>query len=316
LAFAHTPAHFILLIFCMKKLLLIALTVLLHASAFAKPKPKPAVLDSAALFQAAYRAYADSVNGTFQYKQGHVVLPGGIGELTVPQGFRYLDSAQSRRVLVDLWGNPNGESLGMVFPVDRGPVGGNHWAYSIEYDPMGHVNDDDADDIEYDKLLEEMQNDTRESNPEREKAGYEPVYLMGWAANPYYDKQAHALHWAKALRFGSDPDTVLNYNVRLLGRKGVLVLNAIGEPSQLPEVKASIPGLLAGLTFAKGQEYADFDASLDEVAAYSLGGLVAGKVLAKVGLFALVAKFWKLGLVALAGAWAGIKRFLGIGSKE
>jgi uncharacterized membrane-anchored protein len=300
----------------MKKPLLLLFFLLLQGAAFAKPRPALTAADSAALWHAAKKAYIDSVNSTFHYQQGHVVLPGGIGELTVPRGFRYLDTAQSRRVLMQLWENPDGSSLGMLFPIDRGPVDDNHWAYTIEYDPMGYVEDDDADDIDYRELLEEMQNDTRENNVEREKTGFEPVYLMGWAANPFYDKAAHTLHWAKALRFGSDPDTVLNYNVRLLGRKGVLILNAIGEPSQIGEVKASIPGLLAAITFAKGEKYTDFNSSIDEVAAYSIGGLVAGKVLAKVGLFALIAKFWKLGILALAGAWAGIKRFFGFGAEQ
>jgi uncharacterized membrane-anchored protein len=300
----------------MNKLLLLFAFLLAVGTAAAKPKPGPPAIDSVAIWRAADKAYDDSVNATLHYQQGHIILPGGIGELTVPKGFRYLDSAQSRRVLVQLWGNPNGESLGMLFPIDRGPTEDNHWAYSIDFDPMGYVKDDDADDIDYAELLEDMQKDTQESNQEREKAGFEPVQLMGWAANPFYDKRTNALHWAKSLRFGTDLDIVLNYNVRLLGRKGVLVLNAIGTPDQIEEIKASIPGLLAGITFAKGQRYTDFNPGLDEVAAYTIGGLVAGKVLAKVGLLAVIVKFWKLGLLALAGAWAGIKRFFGFGSKE
>jgi uncharacterized membrane-anchored protein len=276
----------------------------------------PAAVDSVALRKAVYAAFADSVNASLHYQEGHVVLPGGIGELTVPRGFRYLDSAQSRRVLTQLWGNPKQESLGMLFPVGRGPLSENNWAYSISYNPMGHVKDDDADDIDYADLLKEMQSDTEEENEQRQANGYEPIHMLGWASNPYYDKQAKALHWAPALQFGASTDTTLNYNVRLLGRKGVLVLNAIGEPRQLNEIKASIPGLLSGVQFTKGQQYADFDASLDEVAAYGIGGLVAGKVLAKVGFFAIILKFWKVGLLALAGLWAGVKRFFGFGAKE
>ncbi len=63
------------------------------------------------------------------------------------------------------------------------------------------------------------------------------------------------------------------------------------------------------MSFTKGEQYADFNPSLDQVAAYGIGGLIAGKVLAKVGLFAVILKFWKLGLLALSGAWAGVKRF-------
>ena len=300
----------------MKHSLLIVFLLLISATAFAKPQNPPTAADSVAMRQAAFVAYRDSVNSTLHYQLGHIVLPGGIGELTVPRGFRYLDSAQSRRVLEQLWNNPDGKCLGMLFPTDRGPVEPNHWAYSIEYDPMGYVKDDDAEDIKYDELLKEMQSDADAGNKDRQAAGYDPVYLLGWAANPYYDKNKNALHWAKSLRFGVGPDTVLNYNVRLLGRKGVLVLNAIGDRGQLDEIKASIPDLLANVTFAKGERYVDFNPGLDEVAAYTIGGLVAGKVLAKVGLLALALKFWKLGLLAVAGAWAAVKRFLGMGTKE
>jgi uncharacterized membrane-anchored protein len=302
--------------------LLVLFLLFAFGPAFAKPKPKPApkttriVLDSAAMQLMAQRAFVDSVDGTLHYQQGHLKLPGAVAELTVPRGFRFLDSAQAVRVLTQLWGNPRSECLGMLVPEKRSPAEGDTWAYVIRYDPMGYVKDDDAEDIKYDELLEEMQNDVSEENKERQAAGFEPVYLLGWAANPYYDKSKNALHWAKSLRFGSSPDTTLNYNVRLLGRKGVLILNAVGVPGQMEEIKASIPDLVANVNFAKGERYADFNPGLDEVAAYTIGGLVAGKVLAKVGLFAVLLKFWKLGLLALGGAWAAIKRFFGFGQKE
>jgi len=97
-----------------------------------KPVPKPAVVDSAALYQAA----VDSVNGTFHYQQGHIVLPGGVGELTVPRGFRYLDSTQSGYVLHKLWHNPPQPNLGMLFPDSVGPLSKNNWGYIIEYNPI------------------------------------------------------------------------------------------------------------------------------------------------------------------------------------
>ncbi len=306
----------------MQKLLLLLATVLLAAPGplFAKPKPRPkpvpTAADSARALAVADKHYADSVHATLRFQHGRVELPGGVAALTVPQGFRYLDSAQSAYVLHKFWRNPRAESLGMLFPDSLGPLSDGAWAYDINYNPMGYVKDDDAGDIKADELLETLQQDTEEENPERVKAGYQPVHVYGWGAAPYYDPQQHALHWAKLLRFGSTLDQTLNYNVRVLGRKGVLIFNAIADPGQLAEVKASIPGLLANVQFAKGQHYTDYSAGLDEVAAYSIGGLVAGKVLAKVGLFAVVVKFWKLGLLALAGAWAGLKRFFGLGSKE
>ena len=287
----------------LKKILLLLVSVGTHLITYAAPAP----IDSLA----AEQAYIDSVQATFHYQTGHVTLPGGIGAINVPTGFRYLDAKQSDYVLTKLWSNPDGESLGMLFPTNRGPLDDNNWAFVVEYDPSGYVKDDDAADINYDDLLKEMQEDTEESNAEREAAGFGRIMLVGWAAKPYYDAKLNVLHWAKELRFGSSPSTTLNYNVRVLGRKGVLNLNAVGEIPQLAEIRGTIPAVIKSVEFAKGQQYADFDPKIDEVAAYGIGGLVAGKVLAKVGAFALIAKFWKVLLALVAGGWAAIRRFFG-----
>ncbi|MBG8552755.1 DUF2167 domain-containing protein [Hymenobacter guriensis] len=285
-------------------LLLLAVLASLHLSAAASTPPVPAdSLDRE-------KAYVDSVHATLHYQTGHIVLPDNLGSLEVPKGFRFLDAEQSNYVLTKLWGNPEGGSLGMLLPDDRGPLSDNNWAFDIEYDPSGYVEDDDAADIDYD-LLKEMQDDTEEANEEREKAGYGRVLLIGWAAKPYYDAKLNVLHWAKELRFSGTSETTLNYNVRVLGRKGVLNLNAIGSMTQLPEIRRTIPAIIKSVEFAKGQQYADFNPKLDEVAAYGIGGLVAGKVLAKAGALALFVKFWKVILALVAGGWTAIRRFFG-----
>ncbi|OUJ75385.1 DUF2167 domain-containing protein [Hymenobacter crusticola] len=255
----------------------------------------------------------DSLQNKLHYQLGRIQLPGGVGELNVPEGFRYLDSTQSRHVLTEWWGNPNGESLGMLFPLHKGPLDEKNWALVIEYEPMGYVKDTDADDINYDDLLKEMRDDMTEANEERTSAGYETVQLIGWAAKPYYDKDKKALHWAKELQFGEGSERTLNYNLRLLGRKGVLILNAVGTPDQVAEIQQQIPAVIDGVAFAKGLRYADFNPGIDEVAAYTIGGLVAGKVLAKVGFFAIILKFGKVILITLLKFWKVILGLLAAG---
>jgi uncharacterized membrane-anchored protein len=59
------------------------------------------------------------------------------------------------------------------------------------------------------------------------------------------------------------------------------------------------------VSFNSGNKYSDFDSKTDNVAAWTIGGLIAGKVLAKVGFFAIILKFLKfilLGLAAIGGA--------------
>jgi len=251
----------------------------------------------------------DSIEKTFKYEHGSIDLKNGIGKINVPKGFKYLEPVQAERVLVDLWGNPKGENLtlGLLLPENQGVMSQNGYVFNIQYDEIGHVEDDDADDVNYDDLLAEMQKETIEENKERQKAGYEPVTIVGWAAKPFYDQDRKILHWAKEIKFGKSSINTLNYNVRILGRKGVLVLNAIATENELPLVQKDINKVLDIVQFNNGYKYEDFDSNVDEVAAWTIGGLVAGKVLAKVGFLAILAKFGKLIVLGFLGLFGAFK---------
>jgi uncharacterized membrane-anchored protein len=102
----------------------------------------------------------------------------------------------------------------------------------------------------------------------------------------------------------------LNYDVRVLGRKGVLSLNAIASMSELPLVQQNIDKVLSMAEFTDGNRYADYSSSNgDKIAAYTIGGLVAGKILTKIGFLALILKFWKLVVAGFVGISYAIKKF-------
>jgi uncharacterized membrane-anchored protein len=104
------------------------------------------------------------------------------------------------------------------------------------------------------------------------------------------------------LHFEGNEDTTLNYDVRVLGRYGVLSMNAVGTLRDLDDIRKHIPEVTKIARFNSGHAYKDFDSSVDEVAAVTIGGLVAGKVLAKAGILALLLKNIKLIFIAIAGA--------------
>jgi uncharacterized membrane-anchored protein len=251
----------------------------------------------------------DSIEQTFTYERGSITLKNGIGTITVPKGFKYLNAEQAERVLVDLWGNPKTENitLGLLLPENQGVLSQKGYVFNIQYDEIGYVEDKDADDIDYDELLTQIKEDTKEENIERKKEGYEPITIVGWASTPFYDKEKKILHWAKEIKFGSEAQNTLNYNIRILGRKGVLVLNAIAGTSELPLVQKDINKVIDIVSFNKGYTYAEFDSSIDNVAAWTIGGLVAGKVLTKVGFFAILAKFGKIIVITLIGLFGAFK---------
>ncbi len=251
----------------------------------------------------------DSILLKTQYTHGEIVLPGGLAKMNVPQEFGYLNPDQAKFVLEKVWQNPPSEKgLGMLFPSDLTPISPGTWGIEITYSEDGHVKDDDASEIKYDELLKQIQEAMQKENPERVKQGYSTMDMVGWAEQPSYDKNTHKLYWAKELKIGSDSIHTLNYNVRILGRKGVLVLNAIALKPQLTEVKNEMQKVIGFVNFEKGNRYEDFDSKTDKVAEYGIAALILGGVAAKAGLFkiilgALVAgwKFIVMGVAALGG---------------
>ena len=180
----------------------------------------------------------DSVNKAMKYQTGTVKLPNGVAQLNVPKGFKYLNAEQSQYVIHDLWGNPaRTDVIGMLFPESGGPYADSNYAFIISYDAMGYVKDEDADKINYDEMLKNMQSSEKEANTERLKQGYPSIHIVGWAQKPYYDKDTKVLHWAKDLEFGGEDSHTLNYDIRILGRKGILSLNAVAQMSELSLVK-------------------------------------------------------------------------------
>lgn len=253
--------------------------------------------------------YSDSINSTFEYQYGEIPIGNGIATLQVPKGFKYLNPERSNYVLHELWGNPESETMGMLFPEDMDPMSMDlSYAVEISFTDDGYVEDDDAEDLDYDDLLEEMQEDARLGSEQRVEMGYEAVELVGWASSPFYDSENKKLHWAKELKFGDAVDHTLNYDVRVLGRRGYLTMSAIGEMEALPLIQQDLDAILGSVEFNEGHAYKDFDSSVDKVAAYGIGGLIAGKILAKAGFFALILKFWKVIAIAVAGFFAAFKR--------
>lgn len=255
-----------------------------------------------------YWAWAQGVWDGVTPQTGEIKIDAAGAVLNVPESFYFLDSKDAETVLVEVWGNPPGQNvLGMLFPEGMTPFDDGSWGVSIEYEEDGYVSDEDAADIDYDELLEQMQDDTRAASESRMSQGYEAIELVGWAAAPFYDTATHKMHWAKELKFGEQESHTLNYNIRVLGRKGVLVLNFIAGMNQKTVIEENLETVLALAEFDDGARYADFNPDLDQVAAYGLGALVAGKVIAKTGFIAIALVFLKkfgiFILLALAGVF-------------
>jgi uncharacterized membrane-anchored protein len=237
-----------------------------------------------------------------KFQSGKIVLPNKVATLSLTDEYYYISPEDTEKMLV-AWGNPPGwETLGAVVPAGIGPFTEEGWAVIVTYLDDGHVSDEDAHKIDYADLLEDMQEDTRAESNDRVKDGYESLELLGWAAPPHYEQDTRKLYWAKELKFGTGDAHTLNYDVRVLGREGVLSMNAVAGMTQLAAIESDMQELLKAAAFNEGYRYEEFNEDTDRMAAYGLGALVAGGVAAKAGLFA------KLGALLLA-----FKKFIVIG---
>lgn len=256
----------------------------------------------------------DSVNKAMKYQTGVIKLSNGMAQLNVPKGFKFLNAEQSQFILHDIWGNPaRPDVIGMLFPENGGPYADSNYAFVITYKDDGYVKDEDADKINYDEMLKDMQSAEKKANAERAKMGYGSIHIVGWAQKPYYDKTTKVLHWAKELHFSGEESNTLNYDIRILGRKGVLSMNAVASMSELGMVKRDINKVLNIAEFTEGNKYTDFNSSIDKVAAWGIGGLIAGKVLAKTGVVAAagvgIFKFLKIIIIGIGALFAGFFKF-------
>src|SRR5262249_24053955 len=85
------------------------------------------------------------------------------------------------------------------------------------------------------------------------------------------------------LKFSDSPDETLNYDIRVLGRSGVLDLNVIGGMDQLAMIDGRVDEILAMVSFNPGNTYAEFKPGIGKAAEYGIAWLITGGILAKAG---------------------------------
>lgn len=249
---------------------------------------------------------ADSIKG----QTGAIQLPSAHCTLNVPEGFVFLGPYDSKHLLVDYWGNPEDRLNGVLGTMVKGDADifyNVETAYVVSYDNCGYVSDKDAVSIDYDALLKDMQEGVEEENKNNPTG--QRWELLGWGWHPTYDNQKKVLAWSKHYRIDGEQE-VLNYDVRVLGKAGFVVITAVASPDAKGQLMADNASIINSVNYNDGFRYSDFNPETDHVAEWTIGGLIAGKVLAKAGVWAILAKFSKIIIIAVIGFFAAIRKRL------
>jgi uncharacterized membrane-anchored protein len=259
--------------------------------------------------------------------------------LRLPAGKVFLGQPEAGKLLERNGSLHNENLVGLVLPGPRDDHGDDDsvtsdgeenkpeddWAIVMRFEPDGFVKDDEKPDGA--EILKAIVEAEPEYNEERKKLGFGPIHAKSWMEPPRYEASTHRLVWA--LLVSSESLQTVNFNTRLLGRRGYLSVNLVTAPEVLDKVRGVSAEVVSNIEFMPGSRYEDFDASKDKVAEYGLTGLVlggAGFGLLKIAKLGLLAKFGKL-LVALliagkkgvvvvfAGLAALVRKWLGRGPR-
>jgi len=239
----------------------------------------------------------------FNWQNGpHLGLLGNHAQISINEMYTFLDADETRR-LMSLYGNlPTDIELGLVARSDN-PFG---WFMVFEFDEIGYVKDNEKEELDAEAILESYKAGSIESNKTREAQGLPAMNITGWKLPPAYDPITNNLEWC--LELESEGKPIFNHNIRLLGRKGVMMVTLVCDPEIFDQALAETRILLEGFGYQEGQRYADW-VSGDKVAQYGLTALVAGGAMAVAAKSGLLSKLFKPLLFALIAFGAALKKF-------
>jgi uncharacterized membrane-anchored protein len=231
-----------------------------------------------------------------------------LAEVKLPETVAFADGNDTRKLLEAMGNITHGSEQGIIAP----KADGEDWFIVFDWHPVGYVKDEEKDQIDADALFKSISENTERSNEERKKRGMPALHVVRWADPPRYDATTHNLTWALVGRNDGGKESV-NYNVRVLGREGVMSVTLVDEPQNLAKTKPQVDAVLAAFSYKLGKRYAEWVPG-DKVAEYGLTALVAagaGAAAVKLGLFAMLGKFLAksaklvvVGLAALGGMFA------------
>ena len=246
-----------------------------------------------ALYHQRIQYLQDSIEANMYYQYGEIILGNGLAVFEVPKGYKYLSPGQSRYVMTELWGNPPAQTLGLLFPANSGVFDTENYVIEISFAPLGYVDDRDVVDVNLSSLLGRMKADIPRLNNSRKAGGYKTYKIIDWASAPSYDIKNKKLYWAQEGYFEGNDETTLNYNIKILGRRGVLALSFISKMGHFKKVEKDIPLILSSIGFAPGHQYHEFDPRVDRIAPIGIDDLIIGEINAEDSLPRSLAKHGK-----------------------
>src|SRR5688572_20993021 len=146
----------------------------------------------------------------------------GRATIAIPDGFVFLDAGETKKY-VEMSQNLSAGDEYLFAPEQGG------WEAYFSFGPEGYVKDDEK--LDADKLLESIKTNQEAANAERKRRGWPAYTITGWHLPPRYNPDTKVLEWATVLKSEDSDKPSVNYNTRVLGRKGIMSIQLVASPS-------------------------------------------------------------------------------------
>ncbi|MBP9852072.1 MAG: DUF2167 domain-containing protein [Candidatus Pacebacteria bacterium] len=275
---------------------------------------------------------SDAIESQLHYSPSGstVLIAGGKVTMTLPDGYRFLpkgealflyEVAQEEKADEEIKKSMQGVLVYDGRFMDQSAIR----MYLNHYDE-GYISDEDASTIDGEEMAADLDKQTEKDN---ENKGDDEVKLVDtvWIQKPLYDSKAHTFSFSNYFNeviSGEVALTTVNANITILGRTGLLSVGIVSDKKRIEEIGPITKEVNQMISFTEGNRYTDYNAATDKKSDITIAGLAAGvvgvKVLAKLGIWAVIAKFGKLivlGVILFFGKIKnGIRKMRGLEVEE
>jgi uncharacterized membrane-anchored protein len=209
---------------------------------------------------------------TFKHETGPKLITLGDGlELDLPAGFAMIDPSEFIEEFKKQGADVTGYKGSIVALADPAA-----WRLDIQFQDKGYVTDTDAADLNAKELFDSYVQGTNAMNETRRKNGIDELFIDNWQTEPHYAKVEHALMWG--INAHSKDGKVVNDITNILGRRGLVELNLIGDAETIGDAQKASESARHALRFKAGERYEDFNEATDKSSGLGLQALVLGGV--------------------------------------
>ncbi len=183
----------------------------------------------------------------------------------------------------------------------------------FEYNPVGFVASKDWSNVNADDMLQQVRDNTENSNGSRRLQGLAELHVTGWLQQPTLNPETHMVSWIiSATR--SSGDSIINAVALKLGRYGYERITLVDDAINSPSAVQNLLFIANEHQFDFGARYNEYIVGSDRSAEYGVAGLVAGalgvkllKVAGGIGFLVLVKKAGWLALLPFFWLWGLMK---------